>query len=183
MSFSIWNLLLFSVEKGLRHVSDTYTKFLDIVDSFDYMHLFFIFNLCFTLFGFYIPYVFSLNATVNLCMLQGGAAVWCIGFQKTQGQGVTILGGIIPFWTLMVTYPLFVCDILHLIEGQLKNIDHEPILRFFFLIPIRCYFIPLIDFYLLASSSAKKWSPLLLGFKISMIYTYPIKKWYALNLP
>ncbi|KAI5426986.1 hypothetical protein KIW84_032422, partial [Lathyrus oleraceus] len=25
-----------------------------------------------------------------------GAAVWCIGFQKIQGQGVTILGGIIP---------------------------------------------------------------------------------------
>lgn len=72
-------------------------KFLDIVDSFDYMHLVFIFSLCFTLFGFYIPYVISLNATVNLCMLQGGAAVWCIGFQKTQGQGVTILGGMIPF--------------------------------------------------------------------------------------
>lgn len=109
MSFSIWNLLLFSVEKGLRHVSDIYTKFLDIVDSFDYMHLFFIFSLCFTFFVFiYCMYVFSLNAMVNLCMLQGGAAVWCIGFQKTQGQGVTILGGIIPLWTLMLTYPPFV---------------------------------------------------------------------------
>lgn len=27
-------------------------------------------------------------------VLQGGDAVWCIGFQKIQGQGITILGGI-----------------------------------------------------------------------------------------
>lgn len=25
--------------------------------------------------------------------MQGGAAVWCIGIQKIQGQGLTILGG------------------------------------------------------------------------------------------
>jgi hypothetical protein len=74
-------------------------KLLDIVnvDSFDYMHLFSIFCLCFTLLGFYIPYVILLIATMNQCMLQGGAAVWCIGFQKIQGQGVTILGGIVTY--------------------------------------------------------------------------------------
>jgi hypothetical protein len=54
-----------------------------------------IFSRCFTLFGFYIPYVILLiNTLMNQCKLQNGGAVWCIGFQKIKGQGVTILGGI-----------------------------------------------------------------------------------------
>lgn len=46
-------------------------------------------------------FVFSLSLWIfsgvilneQICVLQGGAAVWCIGFQKIQGQGITILGG------------------------------------------------------------------------------------------
>ncbi|KAK8470041.1 hypothetical protein PHAVU_004G044066 [Phaseolus vulgaris] len=44
----------------------------------------------------------------------GGAAVWCIGFQKIQGQGVTILGGIIhpyQFENFMSYIHLFYGDI------------------------------------------------------------------------
>jgi hypothetical protein len=36
-------------------------------------------------------------ATMNQCILQHGAAAWCIGFLKIKGQWVTILGGIIPY--------------------------------------------------------------------------------------
>jgi len=47
-------------------------------------------------------------------MSQGGAAMWCIGFQKIQGQGVTILGGIIhpyQFENFMSYIHLFYGDI------------------------------------------------------------------------
>lgn len=33
------------------------------------------------------------NTILHGLLVQGGAAVWCIGFQKIQGQGITILGG------------------------------------------------------------------------------------------
>ncbi|GFP80769.1 hypothetical protein PHJA_000220200 [Phtheirospermum japonicum] len=38
------------------------------------------------------PYFYQ-GKPVLFNFLQGGAAVWCIGFQKLQGQGITILGG------------------------------------------------------------------------------------------
>lgn len=42
---------------------------------------------------FGLAYPESLTSRIEL-ILQGGAALWCIGFQKIQGQGITILGGI-----------------------------------------------------------------------------------------
>lgn len=40
-------------------------------------------------------------------LLQGDDAMWCIGFQKIQGQGITILGGMeneVFSFTLIVCY-------------------------------------------------------------------------------
>ncbi|EOY33631.1 Eukaryotic aspartyl protease family protein isoform 5 [Theobroma cacao] len=34
----------------------------------------------------------------------GGAAVWCIGFQKIQGQGITILGGIFTEQNVLINW-------------------------------------------------------------------------------
>lgn len=39
---------------------------------------------------------------------QGGAARWCIGLQKIQGSGITILGGMRRNWKLFIGWLIFV---------------------------------------------------------------------------
>lgn len=36
----------------------------------------------------------SYPSFIHFIFLQGDAVIWCIGWQKSQGQGVTILGGL-----------------------------------------------------------------------------------------
>lgn len=38
---------------------------------------------------------------------QGGAARWCIGLQKIQGSGITILGGTTQNWKLFIVWVIF----------------------------------------------------------------------------
>ncbi|GFP94111.1 hypothetical protein PHJA_001555500 [Phtheirospermum japonicum] len=45
-------------------------------------------------FAIHKPYFYQ-GKPVLFNFLQGGAAVWCIGFQKLRGQGITILGDIV----------------------------------------------------------------------------------------
>ena len=57
--------------------------------------------------------------------------MWCIGFQKNQGQGVTILGGTSPqIWSyIRVLFgdilQAYVKSILHLINFQLQNFHYN----------------------------------------------------------
>lgn len=38
-------------------------------------------------------YIQDIEKKVVYLIMQGGATAWCIGFQKLQGQDITILGG------------------------------------------------------------------------------------------
>ena len=58
---------------------------------------------------YFIPQISEWNC--RLWFLQGGDAVWCIGFQKIQGQGVTILGGIFAEQNVLIDWNILSLDL------------------------------------------------------------------------